>query len=189
MQWQQRRQTFRSDPMQQAWRDSRNVMVQYDGDILEIDTLPKRKQKEKTEKEKKVEQAYEKVYSAMEIQSLGWVNCDRFYNVPDKTSLSVNMESRDKITFASIYLVFEEINSLMQTHYGATVNGTSNPGFENIPVGAKVKLVAFSLKDDKLLAYSSNLVIKKNETVSVALKETTDDELKKLLGKTDKQQN
>ena len=75
------------------------------------------------------------------------------------------------------------MNSIMQTHFGATVNGVSNPGFENIPVGAKVKLVAFSLKDDKMLVHSSRLTVKKDETISLALKETSDEELKDLLGK------
>ena len=183
MQWLERKQLFRNDPLQGAWRDTRNTIIQYDGDILEIDTLKKRKPKEKTETEKKKEQAYEKVYSAMDIQSLGWINCDRFYTVQDKTNLSVTIEEREKIPFASIYLVFDEMNSIMQTHYGATENGVSNPGFENIPVGAKVRLIAFALKDDKILASSIPLVIKKNETRSITLSATTDEELKQLLKK------
>lgn len=183
MQWQERKQLFRNDPLQGAWRDTRNTIVQYDGDILEIDTLKKRKPKEKTETEKKKEQAYEKVYSAMDIQSLGWINCDRFYTVQDKTNLSLTIEGSEKIPFASIYLVFDEMNSIMQTHYGATENGVSNPGFENIPVGAKVRLIAFALKDNKILASSIPLIIKKNETRSITLSATTDEELKQLLGK------
>lgn len=183
MQWQQRKQVFRADPLQGAWRDTRNMAIQYDGDILEIDTFPKRKKKEKTETEKKVDEAYDKVYAAMDIQSLGWINCDRFYNIPDKTNLSINIQGREAIPFASIYLVFDGMNSVMQTHYGSTAKGVSNPGFENIPVGAKVRLVAFSLKDDKLLAYSSDIIIKKNETVAVALKEISEEELKKMLSK------
>lgn len=183
MQWQTRKQKFIPSSAQQAWRDTRNTMIQYDGDILEIDTLPKRNAKKVTEQEKKRTEAYQKVYAAMEIQALGWVNCDRFYNVPDKTTLSINVVSPKSTSFASIYLVFEEMNSIMQTHFGATVNGVSNPGFENIPVGAKVKLVAFSLKDDKMLVHSSRLTVKKDETISLALKETSDEELKDLLGK------
>jgi hypothetical protein len=181
MQWQQRKQVFNPDGMQQAWRDSRNTIVQYDGDILEIDTLPKRKPKQLTEKEKQVTEAYKKVYAAMEIQSLGWINCDRFYNIPDKTRLSIKLD--EHVPFASIYLIFDDINSIIQTHYGATQNGTSNPGFEDVPVGAKARLVAFSLKDEKMMAFSSPITIKKNETVTVSLKEASDDELKRMMSK------
>lgn len=181
MQWQKRNLVFRDNDMRQAWRDSRNTIIQYDDDILRIDTFPKRKPNQKTEKEKQLTQAYEKVYAAMDVQSLGWINCDRFYNVQDKTSLFLTFDPHIKIPFASIYLVFDDINSITQTHYGATENGVANPGFENIPVGAKARLIAFSLKGDQLMAYSSPITIKKNETVSISLKETSDEELQKLL--------
>lgn len=183
MQWKQRKQNFRAGGPEQAWRDTRNVMVQYDGDILEIDTLAKRKPKEKTEKEKQKEQAYDKLYAAMEIQSLGWINCDRFYTIPNKTNVSFKFDPHDGIVFASIYLIFDDINSVAQTYYGAMENGSTNPGLQDMPVGAKVRLVAFSLKDNKMMAHSSKLTISKNETVSISMKETSEEELKALLEK------
>ena len=93
------------------------------------------------------------------------------------------MNSFEHLSFASVYLVFNDINSIVQTHYGATENGESNPGFENIPVGAKARLVAFSLKDNKMLAYATDLVIKRNETVTISLKEVTEDELKTMMNR------
>jgi hypothetical protein len=183
MQWSQRKQTFRPNNADQAWRDTRNVMVQYDGDVLEIDTLAKRKPKVKTEKEKQKEQAYDKLYAAMEIQSLGWINCDRFYKIPDKTNVSFKFDPREGIVFASIYLIFDEINSVAQTYYGAMENGSANPGFQDMPLGAKVRLVAFSLKDNKMMAHSSTLTIGKNETVYISMKETSDAELKAMVEK------
>jgi hypothetical protein len=183
MQWNQRRQTFRPSSAEQAWRDTRNVRLEYDGDILEIDTLVKRKPKEKTESEKQKEQAYDKLYAAMEIQSLGWVNCDRFYAIPNKTTVSFKFDPRDKIVFASIYLIFDDINSIAQTYYGAMENGSANPGLQDMPVGAKVRLVAFSLKDNKMMAHSSKVTIGKNETISIPMKETSEEELKTMLEK------
>lgn len=182
MQWQARNQVFKPNGMQQAWRDTRNTIVQYDGDILEIDTMPKRRPKQESEKEKQRKNEYEKLYTAMDVQSLGWINCDRFSNIPDKTNLSIQVDPANKLTFASMYLIFEGINSIMQTHFGATPNGVSNPGFTDIPVGAKVKLIAFSLKNGKPFVYTSGFTIKKQESISVSLKETTDEELKSLLG-------
>lgn len=183
MQWQQRNQTFKPNGLQQAWRDSRSYSIQYDGDILEIDTLPKRKPKQKTEQEKQKDKAYEKLYAAMEVQSLGWINCDRFLSIPDKTTLSIQLDSKTAVPFASFYLIFDDINSIIQSHYGAIPKGVSNPGFQNIPVGAKARLVAFSLKNEKLLAYTTNITIKKNETMTVSLKDVSEEELRRLLGK------
>jgi hypothetical protein len=50
-------------------------------------------------------------------------------------------------------------------------------------MGAKVRLVAFSLKDNKMMAHSSRLTIGKNETISIAMKETSNEELKAMLEK------
>jgi len=179
MQWKQRNQTFKPNGPTEAWRDTRNVKVESEGDVLIFDTLAKRKQKIETKEEKQNSEAYSKLYAAIEVQNLGWTNCDRFYNIPDKINVSVKCTNKEPIVYASIYLIFDDMNSIVQSHYGTT----SNPGFENIPVGAKARLVAFSVKGDKMMAYEAPVVIKKNETISFDLKETSDEELKAMLNK------
>ena len=181
MQWNPRNQTFRKSGPNEAWRDTRNVKIESEGDVLLFDTIVRRKPKQESKEETQKKEAYSKLYAAMEVQNLGWINCDRFYNVTDKTNMSVKIINTEPISFASIYLIFDDINSIVQTHYSAVQNEISNPGFENIPVGAKARLVAFSLKGEKMMAYSAPVVIKKDDLVSISLKETSEEELKTLL--------
>ncbi len=184
MQWQSRNRQFTTDKSITVWRDTRNMIIDYyDGDVLKTDTIARRKPRQQTEQEKQKAQAYDKLYAAMEIQNLGWINCDRFYMVQDKTDVSVKFTNDDPIAFASIYLVFDNMNSVIQTHYGATTNGVSNPGFPNIPIGSKVRVVAFSLKDNKMMAASFEHIIKRDETITISLKETSEEELKTMLAK------
>ncbi|HET6227244.1 MAG TPA: hypothetical protein VFF27_13255, partial [Bacteroidia bacterium] len=181
MQWKPRNQTFKPSGSAEAWRDTRNTKIESEGEILIIDSMATRKPQKQTEQEKQRTEAYTKLYAAMEVQTLGWINCDRFYNVPDKTTLSVKLNNSQDITYVSLYLIFDDINSIVQTHYGTTKTETSNPGFENVPVGAKARVVAFSLKGDKMLAYTAPIVIKKDDMVLISLKETSDEELKTML--------
>ena len=183
MQWSRRNQVFRENGPAEAWRDSRNVKIESEGDVLLFDTIPTRKPKKQTDQEKQKSESYAKLYAAMEIQNLGWINCDRFYNIPDKTNVSIKLQNEEPVPFTSIYLIFDEINSIVQTHYGKMPDETSNPGFENIPVGAKARLVAFALKGDKMMAYEMPVTIRRNDQLDVLLKEVSEEELKTLLEK------
>ena len=69
----------------------------------------------------------------------------------------------------------------MQTYYSSYDGRVTNEGFKNIPVGYKVRLVAYSIKDEKVLSYASDLIVKDKQTMTLPLKETSDEELKTLL--------
>lgn len=183
MQWSKRNQVLKSGGATEAWRDTRNIKIESEGDVLIYDTIVKRKIKKETDQEKQKSETYSKLYAAMEIQNLGWINCDRFYNIPDKTNISIKCNNTEPVPYASIYLIFDDINSIVQTHYGKTLSETSNPGFENIPVGAKARLVAFALKGDKMMAYETPITVKRNDQIALLLKEVSEEELKALLEK------
>lgn len=53
----------------------------------------------------------------------------------------------------------------------------------NIPVGYKARLIAYALKNEKVFAYSTDLTVAKGEKIVVNLKEITDNNFKKLMGK------
>lgn len=186
--WKQASETFKSKqspPAQQQPITKSKTRKQSDMEALlgyiADTTAAEPMTKEEKEKIQRVNKVYEKVYSAVKIGSFGWINCDRFLEIQNKTDLFVNFNSTDSINSANIYLVFKDINSVMQTYY-FTYNGkTRNEGFTDIPVGSKVRLVAYSIKDEKVLSYASDIIIKDKQTMTLALKETSDDELKKLL--------
>lgn len=72
---------------------------------------------------------------------LGYINCDRFYEVEEKTDFVVSV---DTSLHASVKMVFADIKSIMN----GFVNEKGEMQFSNIPVGQKVTLVAYTVKDD-----------------------------------------
>lgn len=72
---------------------------------------------------------------------LGYINCDRFYGVEDKTNFTVSV---DTSLHASVKMVFADIKSIMNGY----VNERGQMQFDNIPVGQKVTLVAYTIKDN-----------------------------------------
>ena len=98
------------------------------------------------------------LYEEMQIQKLGWINCDRFLNATSTTDLIVNTNKKDSILFASIFLVFQDLNSLIQDNY---YSGETNI-IHNNPVGSKVTLLAVSIKRGKIYSSKQNFTVNKD---------------------------
>jgi hypothetical protein len=116
--------------------------------------------------EKREMEINSKVYKAMKIKSFGWVNCDRFIEVINKTDIEIIVNAKDSITSANMYLVFNDINSVMQACYYSYKNNVFNTGFRNIPIGRTVRLIAYTVKNDKVLSYMADLKVKSKETIN-----------------------
>lgn len=118
-----------------------------------------------------------KIYDEVELTNLGWINCDRFLEIENKTDLYVNFIPKDSVASANIYLVFKDINSVIQDYYYSD----KSPQFENMPVGYKARLIAYTVKDEKVFAYSTNLTIAKGQKLTLDLKEISEKDFKKLI--------
>lgn len=121
------------------------------------------------------------LYKAIEVKQLGWINCDRFYDFPNKTNLQYAFSDKDSVVSAYVFLVFKDINSVMQCSYYSFENKKYNSVFQNIPVAAKTQIIAFSIKKNKIYTFKSDLTIKANESIQLTLKETNQSEIGKLL--------
>jgi hypothetical protein len=136
-------------------------------------------EKEKEDIQKEI-QLHQKIYDAINIKSFGWINCDRFQEIQDKTDLLVSIEQSSNVDYATFYLVFKDINSVMQSNYYKN-NPNFKGGFQNIPVGYKVRLVGYTIKDKQILTYSEDISVKPKENLVIKLKPTTDSEFKILM--------
>lgn len=74
---------------------------------------------------------------------LGWINCDKFYN--DKSPKIDFVITINKDTKANVYLVFENINSIMPY----TFKENNKFHFNNVPKGMAVKVVGIYDAKDK----------------------------------------
>ena len=111
------------------------------------------------------------------ISRLGWINCDRFYDIAD--SLKVNYQvSVQEFENTSVSLVFKNIKSVMT---GQPENGLYS--FQNIPIGSEVYIVAIGYKNKKPSIAILDKSVGKEKIYIREFKTVTLDELDQALDK------
>ncbi|MCF8461669.1 MAG: hypothetical protein K9G46_13180 [Flavobacteriales bacterium] len=93
---------------------------------------------------------------------LGWINCDKFYDVQEKTDVIVMV---DTVYRPSVRLVFDNIKSVMGGEYDHR-NGKVT--FRDVPVGESVRLVGYSIMDGT--PYMANRTVKVSDKLKQDLK-------------------
>jgi hypothetical protein len=188
MNWQLAGQSFESRTKPVVAKDSvLNVSVNSSDEINDLLAyIEKEPTKPLTQKEKKaIKEQKEnfdltnKLYQSVELKQLGWINCDRFYDVKNRTNLHYAFTEKDSFTCVNVYLVFKDMNSLMQDSYFKSDDNYFYRGFLNIPTGAKTKLIAFSVKNGKTYTYQSDVIITPDATIELTLEETNTEDLAK----------
>ena len=119
------------------------------------------------------------LYKAMKLTQLGWINCDRFYEMQNITNLTISFDKKDEIESAMLFLVFKDIKSVIKNYY-ITRNTIDNSVFANIPVGQKVKLVSITVKNNEVYTHQEELTIDVNKTIIIKHKKSNSTEIKKL---------
>lgn len=188
MNWQQAGQKFESRPKVKQQiktrQDSDTSIGDLDAILDYIESESKRpltaEEKRQIDEQKKNAALADKVYKAVEIKQFGWINCDRFYDEPNKTDVRYVFNGKDSVTSANVYLIFQNINSVMQSQYFSFAENKFNSSFQNLPVGSKVKLIAVSLKNDKTYSFRTDLQIVPNKTILIKLEESSEQQLEKL---------
>ena len=184
MNWQQATETFKTtqqpantQPATDTLKTKRKSDIEAIMDYVDSGYNPTPEEKERNVQQRKNYIVSQKVYDEIGISKLGWINCDRFLEVEDKTELYASFNPQDSIENANVYLVFKDINSVIQAYYYSD----KSPQFENMPVGYKARLIAYTVKDEKVFAYSTDLTIAKGQKLTLNLKEINDKEFKKLI--------
>lgn len=112
----------------------------------------------------------------MKLSKLGWINCDRFYDIQKKTKLIVKVPSVKNTTVA---LIFKDIKSIMPGYCYS--NNTIE--FANLPDGQNVTLLAYSIdeKAKNAKACTYNLLLGETKEIELKMNEMGLDELKSLI--------
>ena len=77
--------------------------------------------------------------------TLGWINCDRFINVPSTVNVMVNAEKDMKVI-----LIAKEMKSMMNPYVS---NGLFN--FDNIPKNMDMTIFSYKLNNDNTYSFSA----------------------------------
>ena len=112
----------------------------------------------------------------MKSTALGWINCDRFYDIEKKTTLAVTADTSRK-TYVAI--VFTNIKSVMPGYY----NKDNIAEFTGIPKGEDVKVLAYRVDEKKKVAVvgMKDVTLGEEKKVDLDMEEMSLDEFKTLL--------
>lgn len=95
---------------------------------------------------------------------LGWINCDRFYEIKNPQTLAIKVNSDQPLV---VRLVFRGINSVLPAYSNS--NHKDQYEAEGIPKGEKVLLLAYSVKDDNAVFGYKEITIGENKIENITL--------------------
>ena len=90
---------------------------------------------------------------AVSVSNLGWINCDRFYQLDESQKMDLQFASTNGDN--QYYLIFKNIKSMI----GPSTIENGQVIFRNMPKGEDVRIVALSIKGDDAFMASQDLKI------------------------------
>jgi hypothetical protein len=109
-------------------------------------------------------------YLLLSTPSLGWINCDRFYNNPAKVDYFVKLKEK-----ASLLIVFNSIKSIISTE----INGI----FKSVPLNEKITIVGLKTEEGKLMMAFHETTVTEKPFEQLSFKPVTVKEYKSRLEK------
>lgn len=107
----------------------------------------------------------------LKSDQLGWINCDEFYDVENKTDVIVYVDTTYR---PSVRMVFDNISSVMGGYYNQRAGTVT---FSGIPVGESVRLVGYSIMDGNAFMANHSVVVSDNLKQDLKLVATTKQEM------------
>ena len=104
---------------------------------------------------------------------LGWINCDRFYYVPEKNRTNLTLANVEKDE--KCFLVFKNIKSVLRP------SGMKDKTFNNIPKGEAVTLLALKFINDQAYFAKQDITTGSVKKMELDYKETTLSKLKDII--------
>ena len=142
-----------------------------------------KEEKAKMEKEEKINN---KVYNPVVINKFGWINCDRLFK-PDSPRTNIQFaitNNAEEVNYVNVYLIFQDIKSVMQNSYYFEEDKIEQDQFRNIPAGMTIKFLAVCYQHEKILAVlTDTMQAKTNQNVKLTLQAMNESDFDKLLKK------
>lgn len=117
---------------------------------------------------------------SVDISTLGWINCDRFYN-DKRNKIPFYVDLKDTAANYYTFLVFDRIKSMMP----GAVNGTKVL-FSQVPEGEKARIVCVGIKDGKAIAAVEPVELNRAMFTGMKFEETSPAAFREQAAMTDK---
>lgn len=158
--WLERRRTAYEN-VRLSEEDKSRMMAQYEIDKKNYELQLAAWEKDRNKKLQEFENNYASLgkadkksvdYYFYAVTRLGWINCDKFYNISpeDQTMLVINDDDEAE---ERVFVVFKDMKSIMPATF---FNGKYQSG--NIPKKAAVKIIAYKVKEGKAYLAVHNTV-------------------------------
>lgn len=117
---------------------------------------------------------------SVEISSLGWVNCDRFYN-DSRPKIQYFVNLKDTASNYYTLLVFDKIKSMMT----GIISG-DKVVFLNVPEGEIAKVISVGIKNGKPVSAMETVQLSRTTLTGLKFEETTPSQFKEQAASMDK---
>lgn len=114
----------------------------------------------------------------MQCSTLGWINCDRFYKIPNPTDLILTHHENK---WVSAYLVYKNLSTIAQVFFDNQLAKTGP-----VPEGQPVTILAITSDGSGYKIFEKDIVLGKTSKVDMDFKPITLDKLKKRIKRLDK---
>ncbi|MGB0916120.1 MAG: hypothetical protein ACPGU4_00910 [Flavobacteriales bacterium] len=103
----------------------------------------------------------------LQSDELGWINCDEFYDIENKTDVIVMVDTTYR---PAVRMVFDNINSVMDGDYNHRAGTVT---FRDVPIGESVRLVGYSIMDGTAYMDNRNVIVSEKLKHNLNLAATT----------------
>jgi hypothetical protein len=99
-------------------------------------------------------------YEPMEINSLGWINCDRFYNVPISMNTEFQLKNGEALTMCRVYYKFKKLNSVLAEQLVfKNKTATQFKAGISLPIGEEVEVIILGVRKGKVIMDKKTTII------------------------------
>lgn len=117
---------------------------------------------------------------SVEISTLGWINCDRFYN-DNREKIPYYVDLGDTAANYYTILVFDRIKSMMTGYVGG-----NRVMFSNVPKGEPARVISVGIKDGKAIAAMEKVNLSTTPLTGLQFEETSPASFREQAAMTDK---
>ncbi len=122
-----------------------------------------------------------KYYAPVTIGTLGWINCDRFYNNNQFTDTELDIPITLNYSQIEYFIIFKSFNGLLNKKIKFTA--ATKVMLERLPVGEAVTLIAFAKNKGVIYHGKEEFIIGKTRKVAVEFNTITPEALSNMFGK------
>ncbi|MGC4101508.1 hypothetical protein [Ferruginibacter sp.] len=123
----------------------------------------------------------QRYYAPSSINRLGWINCDRFYDNPQKTEVPLELPITLDKPDIQYFIIYKSFNGLMNGSLGKSSG--MRYILQGLPVGQEVTFVAFTKSNGQIMQCKEDFVIGKQQSIKPEFKNISEDEMKAMFGK------